>query len=131
MIKLIFPVALVLSFSSIHAQGELPKPQASTTQVSSPNYILIPTCHQFMYIKLNTQTGQMGLLQFDQFEERQFLVETMTNPQVNENDAFSGRFTLIPTHLESVFLLLDQADGRTWQYIWSVEPKKRSLTLIE
>ena len=89
----------------------------------NPNatYQLFPTENRWIFIKLNTQTGQMWMVQYstsdtDDAQSCWLSMKSLLDP---EDEPVNGRFTLYPTQNHYNFILLDQINGRTWQVQWN------------
>ena len=98
----------------------------------APTYKLYKTQNMWVFIKLNTQTGRMKMVQYsvnDDADRGEFDLN-MTNLAIGKKQ-INGRFTLTPTDNMWNFLLLDQIDGDVWQVQWSFEPRNRGLVKIE
>ena len=78
--------------------------------VGNDRYELYPTTNMWNFIKLDTQTGVMKMVQY--------------TVKVN------GRFELHKTQNMYNYILLDKIDGRTWQVQWSFEENRRFVIPI-
>lgn len=91
----------------------------------NPNatYQLFPTENRWIFIKLNTQTGQMWMVQYSTSNASDAIsCPLSTMPLTNTREEMvDGRFTLYPTQNHYNFILLDQIDGRTWQVQWNTD----------
>ena len=100
-------------------------------------YRLFPTINVQYFIKLNTRTGQMWQIEFDEKETNQLEIPLNSLSLVEKQKEVDNRFTLYPTENPWTFLLLDQINGKIWQAQWDMKPKKteiltlNSLPLIE
>jgi len=83
-----------------------------------------------IFIKLNTRTGQMWLVQYDVEGSSRLETFLSLTSLVEKEDEANSRFTLYPTKNIYTFILLDQLDGRTWQVQWAIEAEKRMLLRI-
>jgi hypothetical protein len=102
----------------------------SQTQ-EKPEYQLFPTQNIWTFIKLNTRTGQMWLIQWSTEEDERFETYLSLEPLVPQEKEVNGRFTLYPTENIYNFILLDQLNGRVWQAQWSHELENRVVLPIE
>lgn len=101
----------------------------------NPNalYQLFPTENRWIFIKLNTQTGKMWLVQYSTSS----LDDALTCPLNKysllgpDDESVNGRFTLYPTQNLYNFILLDQINGNTWQVQWSTDVYKMGIWEIE
>ncbi len=103
---------LFFSIASLTAFSQDPKPDTKTNSQITTNavvYRLFPTQNTFIFIKLNTQTGQMWLVQWgleaDKQTQQILSLEVLSYMEVND------RFTLQKTENIFNFILLDQHDG--------------------
>lgn len=98
----------------------------------APTYKLYKTQNMWIFIKLNTQTGRMTLVQYsvnDDTDRGEFDLNII-NLAVGK-EKINGRFALTPTENMWNFILLDQIDGDVWQVQWSIEPRNRFVVKIE
>lgn len=96
-------------------------PATEYTQDPKANYRLYQTKNIYNFIKLDTRTGQMEMVQWSikDFPSTYTLsdIKRVDNPE----DEIPGRFTLYATKNFYNFVLLDQIDGRSWQVQWSTD----------
>lgn len=105
-------------------------PATEYTQDPKANYRLYKTKNIYNFIKLDTRTGQMEMVQWttNGYPGTYTLsdVKRVDNPE----DEIPGRFTLYSTTNFYNFVLLDQIDGRTWQVQWSTDPNNMMVLRI-
>ena len=105
-------------------------PATEYTQDPKANYRLYKTKNIYNFIKLDTRTGQMEMVQWttNGFPGTYMLsdVKRVDNPE----DEIPGRSTLYSTTNFYNFVLLDQIDGRTWQVQWSTDPNDMMVLRI-
>lgn len=89
---------------------------------------LYPTTNRFTFLRLNTSTGFIDVVQYSTSDENSMIYGLSQQPLVNEGTI--DRFTLYPTKNIWTFLLLDQTEGRTYQVQWSTESQKRFVMEI-
>jgi len=137
---------LLLSSLSSNAQNFMPKDSVALTpkdslvvgyldifrnQLREPAYELYPTQNTWNFLKLNTVTGAITIVQFSLESGKRFEYELDSSSRLYYSDEpICGRFKLVPTQNMYNFLLLDQIDGRVWQVQWSFEEKNRSVIRI-
>lgn len=127
--RLLFTFAIVVSALAITAQN-IDFPATEYTQDPKANYRLYKTKNMYNFIKLDTRTGQMEMVQWSVDGNK------MTYNLSNEKLVYSieeeipGRFTLYATTNIYQFLLLDQIDGRIWQVQWHVDSYNRWIERI-
>lgn len=109
-------------------------PATEYTQDPKANFRLYKTKNTYNFIKLDTRTGQMEMVQWGLDSQN---VSQMTYTLSAEKlvysveDEIPGRFTLYATTNFYNFILLDQIDGRTWQVQWYPnDPDKRWIERI-
>ncbi len=102
------------------------------SQLRDPQYEIYPTTNTWNFLKLNTRTGQITIVQFSvESDSNRMEYSLNDNSLLRYNDEeICGRFKLIPTKNHWNFLLLDQIDGRVWQVQWSFEKANRFVTRI-
>lgn len=152
----ILSIVLSLFFCvSLVAQNNAPKPaqpkvpqkvqivsvQDSTVQkfmdkttegVSKPTYELYPTKNMWNFLKLNTITGQIWVVQYSvSSTSNQMQVPLNSSDLLWSDEAHvSGRFKLHPTDNMWNFILLDQINGNVWQVQWSTDRGKMFIDRI-
>lgn len=109
-------------------------PATEYTQDPKANFRLYKTKNTYNFIKLDTRTGQMEMVQWGLDSQN---VSKMTYTLSAEKlvysveDEIPGRFTLYATTNFYNFVLLDQIDGRIWQVQWYPnDPDKRWIQRI-
>ena len=101
------------------------------SQLREPAYELHPTQNAWNFLKLNTATGGVTIVQFSLESGKRFEYELDSSSKLYSwDEPICGRFKLVPTQNAYNFLLLDQIDGRVWQVQWSLEEKNRFVTRI-
>lgn len=116
----------------VQAQNDKPMQLASS---SVPNrdakFLLFPTQNYHIFLKLNTRTGEVSMVQFSiDGKEGEVKIKSFQYPLVTKEEETNGRFFLYPTTNIFNFLLIDQIDGRVWQVQWNFDEDKRFLTRI-
>jgi hypothetical protein len=124
-----FVFFFVLAFCSVNlnAQSTVSEPSQSTTV----QYRLFRTNNMWTFIKLDTTTGKMWIVQYDVQGDDRGSVELNTRDLSNGKEKTPGRFTLYPTSNMYTFILLDQIYGNTWQVQWSFESANRFVVPID
>ena len=106
-------------------------PATEYTQDPKANYRLYKTKNTYNFIKLDTRTGQMEMVQWSTKSGGTFTYPLSIEKRVySVEDEIPGRFTLYATTNFYNFVLLDQIDGRTWQVQWSTEPNDMMVIRI-
>ena len=98
------------------AQVLIPEP----TQNPSAPYRLFRTQNMYMFLLLDTRTGQISQLQWSMETESRFVAPL--NPKPLAEGGKPGRFALHPTQNIYTFVLLDQDTGSSWQVQWGRNP---------
>jgi hypothetical protein len=124
--RLFFYFLLVLCCNCIYAQTAVQEP----TQLPTAKYRLFRTNNIWTFIKLDTITGKMWILQFDIEGDDRGSVELNIRDFASGKEQTPGRFTLYPTSNMYTFILIDQIDGNTWQVQWSHERANRLVLPI-
>lgn len=100
-------------------------------QLREPEFELYPTTNMWNFLKLNTRTGQIWIVQFDvNGSNRGHTILNPDNLVWLEKDEICGRFKLQATQNMWNFLLLDQIEGRVWQVQWGLERKDNMIIRI-
>ena len=117
---------------SLYAQDHRLMPSSTASiQNEKAKFLLFPTQNIHTFLKLNTRTGEIFMVQYS-LEEKERLEKKIEvgAPYIREEDQENGRFFLYPTNNIYNFLLLDQIDGRVWQVQWGTEEDYRFYTRI-
>ena len=116
--KVIYLLFLLVLSTQCLAQSNVP-PRYSINPKAT--YQLFPTENRWIFIKLNTQTGQMWMLQYSTTSISDALSFPLNLDSLlqSRDEVVNGRYTLYPTQNHYNFILLDQINGRTWQVQWS------------
>ncbi len=127
--NIITVVILLLTISSF-AQNQIEKYENGLNH-RNENYIrtyrVFPTANMWYFIKLNTRTGQMWQIEFDQKKTNQLDIPLNNLSLVEEQKEVDNRFILYPTQNNWNFLLLDQINGKIWQVNWDMKPEKNKV----
>ena len=105
-------------------------PATEYTQDPKANYRLYKTKNTYNFIKLDTRTGQMEMVQWTTSGYPGTYTLSDIKRVDNLEDEIPGRFTLYATTNFYNFVLLDQIDGRTWQVQWSTDPNEMMVVRI-
>lgn len=84
-------------------------------------YKLYPTFNMWTYLKLDTQTGRVLLLQYStnkRSDEGEYLIGKPSETYYGE-EAVNGRYELYPTSNMWTFIMIDQINGNTYHVQWS------------
>ena len=123
----IFIILFIFYAITLTAQTTIYEP----SQSASAKYRLFRTTNMWTFLKLETTTGKIWILQYDVSGDYRFTVELNTEDLSGGKEKSSGRFTLYPTANMYTFILLDQLYGNTWQVQWSFEPETRFIIPID
>lgn len=91
-------------------------------------YKLYPTDNNFIFLQLDTKTGEIDLIQWSLDEAKEYSVPLNTIDL--SFGTGSGTFELYPTKNIFQFLLLDKVSGRRWHVQWGFEENKRWIKRI-
>lgn len=125
--KILFILAMVASAMVGMAQN-VDFPATEYTQDPKANYRLYKTQNTYNFIKLDTRTGQMEMVQWGSSSERTTYTLSNVKRVYSPEDEIPGRFTLYATTNIYNFVLLDQIDGRTWQVQW--DPDTTNMMVV-
>ncbi len=98
--------------AAAQTQTQIPEP----TQDPAVPYRLFRTLNIYMFLLLDTRTGQISQVQWSRETDGRFA--SPLNPKPLVESGKPGRFTLYPTQNIFTFILLDQDTGNTWQVQW-------------
>lgn len=101
-------------------------------QNQNAKFQLFPTQNIYVFLKLNTATGEITIVQYGMSRDERVEVklESEVYPLVQPEDEQPGRFFLYPTTNIYNFIMLDQVDGRIWQVQWDTRPDNRIIFKI-
>lgn len=101
--------------------------------ITVPTFKLYPTSNRWNFLKLNTATGVITIVQYSIDEEDQTFEYSLNDKSLIPTGDYpsSGRFELTPTQNMWNFILLDQVSGATYQVQWSFEEKNRFVIPIK
>lgn len=123
--RLVITVLCLLIGLASFAQTPSATPKAGTkAEVLVPGYKLFPTTNMWIFLKLDTSTGLVKMVQYSMEENERLERSINFLPLASGEDAIPGRFNLYSTQNMWTFILLDQVDGRTWQVQWSTSGKE-------
>ena len=125
----IIVVLLVCSQNSLAQTIEFPATEYS--QDPKANFRLYKTKNMYNFIKLDTRTGQMELVQWSIQDDRKTYKLSDRILVSSTEEQIPGRFTLYATTNTFQFVLLDQIDGRTWQVQWDTDKNFRWVKYIK
>ncbi len=120
--KSFFIIIIMLFVSnSIFAQDNLQFNAVNHEVSSNLRYKLYPTYNMWTYLKLDTQTGRVTMLQISvesEKEEGEIYVGVPSEVYVGDK-ALNGRYELYPTSNIWTFIMIDQINGNTYHVQWS------------
>ena len=100
-------------------------------QLREEAFKLYPTKNMWTFLKLNTATGQVWIVQWNTEDEKRFEYTLDDNVRLKAGqETICGRYILQPTENFYNFILLDQIDGYCWQVQWSIDEDKRFVVPI-
>lgn len=100
----------------------------SVAQNPMAAFRLYPTSNLWNFVKLDTRTGQIWMVQYSlEKESESFTWAVAPLPIEEPTDDNIGRFTLYPTSNIYNFIMLDQTDGRTWQVQFSLDDEEKNF----
>ena len=101
------------------------------SQQRDPEYKLYPTKNSWTFLRLNTRTGQIDIVQWSHERKNRFIYDLDNNKRIYSwHEDICGRFILQETTNYYNFILLDQIDGRCWQVQWSTNENECFVTPI-
>lgn len=122
-------VVLLVCSQNVLAQSDLRATEYS--QDPKANFRLYKTENMYNFIKLDTRTGQMELVQWSVQDDRKIYKLSDRVLVSSSEEQIPGRFTLYATTNTFQFVLLDQIDGRTWQVQWDTDKSYRWVKYIK
>ena len=121
--KILLLFAAAVMAVSVYAQQQIQFNAVNHETSSTLRYKLYPTFNMWTYLKLDTQTGRVTMLQYStKGIENEGEVYIGVPMEVYAGDeAVNGRYELYPTTNMWTFLMIDQINGNTYHIQWSNE----------
>lgn len=96
-----------------------------------PRFKLYRTQNEWIFLKLDTMTGQIWQVQVAPDRSRRIEYVLDDKERMSSSDEeLCGRFTLYETTNMYRFVLLDTIDGRCWQVQWNYKKELRGVVRI-
>lgn len=95
----------------------------------SQRYKIYKTENNYIFLKLDTRTGMIDLIQWNLDEDKEFEAP-LNSEKLTLFTSENGQFELIPTNNIFQFLLLDRNLGRVWHVQWGFKEKERWIRRI-
>lgn len=129
--RIVLLLLLTCSMSLYAQEQRLMPSSVASIQSEKAKFLLFPTQNIHVFLKLNTRTGEIFMVQYS-VEGKERFEKKIDNgaPYVRKRNQENGRFFLYPTNNIYNFLLLDKIDGRVWQVQWGTEEKYCFYTRI-
>ena len=131
--KYIIIAIIILLKMNLYSQNQTEKTSDLLHQVNENDirtYRVFPTENMWYFIKLNTRTGEMWQIEFDQNKTEQLEIPLTSLALDDKQEEIDNRFTLYPTIDNSTFLLLDQMNGKMWKLNWDTKPEKNVIVSL-
>lgn len=128
--RFFYIIAVLFAFTQNNLAQTIDFPATEYTQDPNANFRLYKTKNMYSFIKLDTRTGQMELVQWSLDGNR--MSYRLSNEILTSSfeEQIPGRFTLYATTNIYQFVLLDQIDGRTWHVQWGTDKEYRWIKPI-
>ena len=113
---------LMACVNILHAQSQLQFNDVNHQTNKTLRYKLYPTFNMWTYLKLDTRTGRVSMLQFSTLgkdSEGEYYIGMPLETYSGENENINGRYELYPTTNMWTFLMIDQINGNTYHVQWS------------
>lgn len=124
-------IALLLLFSAIPCFAQTDAEKMCTVDAVSQEarFKLYPTTNNFIFLKLDSKTGKIWLVQYSTTgTQLQAVLSSVSRCLPSEEK--NGRFSLYPTKNMYNFIMIDHENGNCWQVQWSIEPENRIVIPI-
>ncbi|WP_286032776.1 hypothetical protein [Brachyspira pilosicoli] len=105
-----FIILFIFCTAFLYGEIDIYEPSQSPTV----KYRLFRTANIWTFLKLETTTGRIWIVQYDIKGDNRFSVELNMVDLSGGKEKSLGRFTLYPTSNIYTFILLDQIYGNTW-----------------
>ena len=100
-------------------------------QLTAPRYQLFPTHNEWTFLKLDTMTGKIWIVQYANNSALRYQRVLDDNNRVREGaEHICGRFTLYQAKRDWNFILLDTIDGRCWHVQWAMNDEMCNVSRI-
>lgn len=101
------------------------------SQLREPRYKLYPTQNNWNFIKLDTMTGQLSVVQFSLEAKNRGEYTLDDNERIYSwDEKICGRFVLYETKNIYNFILLDTINGKAWQVQWGFKSEDMMVVRI-
>lgn len=115
------PILILMIVVSVVAVAQSSNVAAMPPQYENARFVLYPTVNMWNFIKLDTQTGRLWMVQYSVEENSRGEVVLSDDDQLLPFlEPKIGRFALYPTQNHYNFVMIDQFNGRTWQVQWTI-----------
>lgn len=127
--KRIIPLFLtaVLLLTACNKSGERSIEPVKQEVIDNARYKMFPTENIWTFLKLDTRNGKIWQVQYSIDDNYREEIVLNNKPLVSNEAKENGRFTLYPTKNMYNFILLDQIDGKMWQFQWSTDEENRVI----
>lgn len=127
--KLFILLAVAMMTVSAMAIDQLQFNAVNHETSTTLRYKLYPTFNMWTYLKLDTQTGRVWILQYStqgKSSEGEILIGSPAEVY-SANQVVNGRYEIYPTTNMWTFLMIDQINGNTYHIQWSNENLNHNL----
>jgi len=114
-------IMVMFCANHIYAQDKLQFNDVNHAANENVRYKLYPTFNMWTFLKLDTQTGKVSMLQFSvesAKNEGELFVGVPLEVYIGD-DVVNGRYELYPTTNIWTFIMIDQINGNTYHVQWS------------
>ena len=121
--KYLFIIVVLFCVNNINAQDKLQFNGVNHETNDNVRYKLYPTFNMWTFLKLDTQTGKVSMLQFSVESEKnecELFVGAPLEVYIGD-DVVNGRYEIYPTTNIWTFIMIDQINGNTYHIQWSNE----------
>lgn len=119
--RIIAILVAVIMTAGVIAQERMQFNAVNHETNSALRYKLYPTFDDGIFLKLDTQTGHVSMLQYsaNNKENKGEIYIGIPTEVYEGNEAVNGRYEVYPTANMWVFLMIDQINGNTYHIRWS------------
>ena len=98
------------------------------SEINKERFKLYPTENMYIFLKLDTATGVISLIQWSLDNEKE--VTAYLNPDYLSYGSSNGTYELYPTQNMYQFILLNKVTGSQWHVQWGFKDKERWMRRI-
>lgn len=129
--RLLFILTILMAAGTLSAQKANNTTPTESRCCEAARYKLYPTTNIWIFLKLDTRTGKVWMVQWSTERDKQMEAALSETSLVWDGEETNGRFELYPTSNNYNFVMLDRLKGYTYQVQWSLDLENRIIVPIK